>query len=673
MIIGTKDAVTILHHSSFKQSQISSTSFNAIMKNILVDPTTFEPVASIYLITDRDLGTGLRSEKNKQKFLHQVASKHKDSKILFICRGEKNPFGDTVPEGINAILVKPSTEQLENKINSLVSELIDEHIIGEQKFDKELPPVNIPEQEPEVEEEEIYEEVKEPEPEEVQEVIDSIEMPEPEQPVTKTDFDSILADRIRETDNVHNISMLLREMSADAVIKEVLNTNANYKALEARISDINNMIVSIYADDKNYPTLREKAEKTSTIFAELVTYSGKANTALAEHVTKIFDTIFDAIIKNSDKELNDAKEAMRLWSANKLGLSSNARVSALTDEQARLYVSLENTKQDLNNLAMQSDTFVSSLIATIATKSAAITEKVQSDISEELNIGIVSEQTSEALDALLELKVKAPQVYGEVANKVSGMIATIDKILKIDRDIIDAKNRAAEYMTKHKLEDTVTADSIVKKTLRVYVGAEGSGLTSMCHAISSFKARQNYDTLLLDLTGNSHLQNYGLQVESYDKMRVDFITKPYLVAAGTIENDQTSLEQLIELIHQYARHYRCINIMVRPEQKHILNALIGEALSMTYIVNPDRSNMTLMSEYVHKSLGVPEVVNRLLINKMSTTLVSVLGFMGLSTEERMQVMQVPFIPAIQSASIDGYDFTSLASVRELMNGVLEYV
>ena len=166
MIVCTKESSIMLAKTDFKKDMIAVVSLATLMSNIVVDPTTFPTPHSIYIISDKDIGGNFKAKANQEKFTNALKEKHPASRILFICRGLKSPFGNTVPEGINAILIQPSPSELYDKINSIVEDLIEERsaYVKPQEIKEYTPEVEVTEPEPEVVPETVEEPVEVPEP-----------------------------------------------------------------------------------------------------------------------------------------------------------------------------------------------------------------------------------------------------------------------------------------------------------------------------------------------------------------------------------------------------------------------------------------------------------------------------------------------------------------------------
>ena len=484
-------------------------------------------------------------------------------------------------------------------------------------------------------------------------------------------YDSLLAERIRETNTVHNISMVLREMNSDAIIREILAQNSKYSALASRMNEILNNIASIYADDVNYPTLREKSERSQALVHELTTYSGEASTELAEYFTKIMDVLFNAVIDNNQKELDRIQEQVGLWGKNKVGGSGNAHISALTEEQAALDLELENMQQDISNLGYQTDKMIGDLIHEIAIHWGAVLRHRTAQDLDLLKDVNVTEETFKALDCLMKLSTKAPDIYGEVKMKIASMLATFDKIVSLEYDIAQAKQKSLDKLMQHKLDDTVTSDSILRRSVRVFIGGEGAGLHTIGLALTDYRKSQGYTAMLLDLTGDK--MPYGVATKEYSDILVDYICDDLLLVSGEAPTTDFEINQLLEVLEKYSKHYRSIHVLLRPEHAELINKLQDFTLSDTVIVKPEKKSLEIGAELLRANLQNKLLAHRVIINQRGAALNSLIQQLGISESEEVQVLSVPFIPEIQDAGVGEYNFTPMIAVRNAFKGVTQYV
>ena len=84
------------------------------------------------------------------------------------------------------------------------------------------------------------------------------------------------------------------------------------------------------------------------------------------------------------------------------------------------------------------------------------------------------------------------------------------KLCEEDATIIEYQQKLINLLRAQRVEDVVIVDNVIKNSLRIFVGPADTGVTATAVTWSGVVSRRQ-NTLLLDLTGNSKLRQYGLE------------------------------------------------------------------------------------------------------------------------------------------------------------------
>lgn len=671
MIISTSKSDVLLKRI-FDKGKTSIIAIDRMIEQFSIDPMVTNPPRECYIVTNEDIS----ATKTKAKFEQALATKHPNVKVIFINKSSRPIYPQGLP-GLDAILQKPKPQDVQQAVSAVISNnLVSDAAIPDSNNYQQSIPDYTPQastqqsslifnesmiEEPVADEPEVLN-VPEPTP---------VVAPEPVQPQT-SDKDSMLVDRIKNAGTVSDISVIMREVQASTLIKDLIDTNSTYAGIEEKLKSINDVIYTIL-NDPSIKSLDEKLNKIYAVRHDKAYYSAKGSTLIEQRLEEVIDTICTRCSELIQSRLDEIDTAIKRIQTQQDFDTQHARLAGLNEEKCNIILELNTLLVELNDVFKFSDMLMIDTATEISKQEQAISGNEMIDTTlKARGLIVASDDVVSALRAIFEISSdKVPTVFKEMKIKVQSLLVAIGKILDLDQEIIAAYQAQVNFLKARNIEDTVTATSLLKKSLRVYVGPESAGRTIIPYLISKYKSRWNANVLLVDLTGTAKYDLYGVQVLGFDTFATDNNQKPFLVVSGKVENTPEVAQRIVTTLLRAADYYRVINVVISPEQRELFATISQDVLSVNFIVDTNMRHITDMANTI-RECTVENVARRVIINRCDIPIRPIISKLGLDDSLDFQVCTIPTLPAITDACVNGSDPYGVSAVDLIMEDVVRH-
>lgn len=667
MIIATNKADALLRRSLGK-GQCTVTTLERMCEQFKLDPAATTPARDAYVVTNEDIS----ATKAKTIFEQSLATKHPATKIIFINKSAK-PIYQNGLQGIDAIAQKPSP----NDIAQIISTVIAADTVSAavqptvDTYSQSIPdytaPVETPAEIPEYTAP-VDTFVQQPEELVVEPVVQETSVPVNE----VMQQESSIIDRIKHTGSVADVSVLAREINATALIKDLVDSNSTYAGIEEKLKSLNDTIFMILSDT-NTASLDVKLNKIHAVMHDKAFFASKGDTLIEQRLEEIIDAICIRTSALLQSRLDEIDTAIKRSVECKDMEQANARLGGLNELRANIILELQTLEQEIASIYKSCDTIVMSTASDMCEKANNITDNdmINSQLKARGQF-IISDSTHDAVRAMLEITSdKLPDTFKELKVKVVGMRQLLNKLFDLDQEVIAAQQELIRFLKAHNVEDSVVAEGILKKSLRVYVGPEGTGLTILPYLISKYKSRQNANVLLIDLTGTNKYADYGIQYTNIDTYLNEMNQKEFMLVAGTIDNSIAAAQRIVTTLMHAADYYRVINVVLNVEQQELFQTIAQDVLSVNFITDTNAKNVKLMRDVIEKCT-VRNVGRRVIINKCDIPVKSIVTKLGLDDQIDFQLCTVKTLPVLVDASLNNYDPYGVSSVDLEMEEVIKH-
>lgn len=522
----------------------------------------------------------------------------------------------------------------------------------------------------------VYDSQGNPLPQTEEPFFQGIDQTPPTEPTTEDpmfiDRESALAARIKEAGTVADISQITKNLTASTLLKDLIETNSTYAGIEEKLKSLNDTIFLILGDN-NIRSLDEKLSKIRAVLHDRAFFSAKGDTIIEQRLEEVVETICSQTSALLQTRLNEIDTAIRRVTAFKDSENNNARLTGLNEERANIIIELRTLEMEINNIFRATDT----LIISAATKIAETADNITGNDMINMHLKargsmVVSDETVTAVRAALELASdRVPDSFTEMKIKVISMIKLLSKLFDLDQEIIAAQQQQINFLKAHNVEDSIIAETILKKALRVYIGESDTGRSIIPYLISKYKSRQNANVLCMDLTGDAKYTKYGVLYQNLDTYLTELNQKEFLLVAGRIENTVAAAQRIVTTLIKAADYYRVINVILTPEQKELFETIAQDVLSINFVMDTNPGKIERMRDII-STCTINNVGRRVIINKCDVPIRSIIAKLGLEDQIDFQICVIPTVPVIVDAGLNGYDPYGVSSVDLVMEEVVKH-
>lgn len=533
----------------------------------------------------------------------------------------------TLPEG-----VRPDHADAENV------EIPDDLVVGDIEDEEDDIPVNLGEP-------------KEPEAPVVE---------EPVKPNLEERVESDFERNLKEVSNFHDWGLFKEAMSKDAAIRQLLEENTTYQGVVQMLSVLDTEIKTTYYDKGL--TSQQKFEKVLEIGNKRSTLMATHNDILARKVLDVIDAVTIGARRTVNDLLDEHRKSMEQITVSKEGLFDETELHRLVDMRSKAMCELLALVKSTIQLYQAMDLEVSDVILDMDKRLPSDNEYINEMVGSAAEV-LTPTNSMELARTMMRALQEKREAFVLMEEQVRKVIDSIRELFDRDEAIIQYQQHITQMLKAHRVEDAVIIDSVIKNILNVYIGQRGSGLTATALTWSGCLARRR-NTLLIDLSNESKLGDYGEDVVDLDEFMRQRIDRPLCVVAGTVP-DVEALSELITELKTRLDYYAHINVILDSTQLEYAKVLAKESLTVNYITNCTKDNMEEMGN-VYASVDVNNVAQKVLMVNPTIDVLKVAEYMNIDVTST-KCVSIPDVPKIKSCGVlqdKPYEYVGVRTVFE---------
>lgn len=618
--------------------------------------------------------------KNKraiENFKVALEGKHSEVKVIYI---DKKGKGDAIGSlaGIDKVLLKPKPDNVVDAVTKMLED-ISEKKVTESSYDS----VPVVEEYKPIDNEEEYPErdIVEVQAASTQDITDeestlfvpnmdsAFTVVKPEKP-KEVAVEKSFVERIKDTDSTVDMKLMTQELKLARVLKDVTKENHEYKSIVDRLKVLQNDIEASMLD-VTLP-IEKRFDNVRALMLDRQTYMTKTASIIEEVVNNIvlsFTETTNKIVRGRLEELD-----RRIENLAKREAFSTARLSGILDERNSILIELAVLDREsrelfysVDNFAMEASTSISEN-GTDLTGSPLLNAQLRAK-----GINTVSQESLSSIISMLTTLDSSNSKFKELITDIKVINTKLYKVLELDREIIEAQQEVIKWLHANQIEDTVVANTLLKKCVRVFTGTKGSGVTANALMLSYLKSRTSSNVLLLDLRKRpSKYDEYAQEYVTLDEFLNTPVYKHMQVVCSQQNTEYTEgfVNKLEVELMKAADYYRVINLVIDPEDMDALSPIVSQALTINYIVHPDIDSFDAMTKCLVDTKQ-DNVARRVIINKTDETAL-VLKKLNLTDCIDVGVMTVPYIPQVPNCSLTKVNICSIPTICSIFEEVSMY-
>jgi len=658
-----------------------------ILNILSIDKKTVDPRIEGIFITSDDVS----SRSLFKKFTEAMNSKNADNIVIFV---DKKRKGSTLPEGfpgVNYYYSLPSKEALASAFSEIISKQNTVAAMkGTDASTEQAPAFEVAQfqeekeqrQEPQKEEEKLTfsDEIGVGTTEEfAKEVIsqpaEAAESAEVNRRITdafpdvkEVDLDSAYLDRLEKATTTGELGDVLENITISGLIKDITEKNTTYAQVEDRIAGLTAEINSIMVSANDGNTLEDKLRAIRGIVYNRASVNAYGTSIIESYVHRMIDTVITTSTKYIKAETEKITEAVKSANVTKGGV---AALESLKSNRYNAVLMLDTFIAELTNLENILQGLTSETISMFVDKEMDVTGNVSinADLRNKCAV-VVGESTIESIKDLYSVLEKMPDQFNEIISMVKVTRKLVYALFESDQKLIEGYEKIISRLTLDGLSQSQIAKEFTDKSVRVWVGDNGSGITIIPYLFSKTLERENCNVLNIYLGDDYNLDAYGIKYVDLGTFVNEVPEGEFYTAAGKL-SDVIMMEDIITAIGKATPYYRVINVIMHYDTEQLM--MIANKSFAVYIVQQPVVSKVGDPLNIFRIFEGQHAMKFLVLNYGNKVVPEYFDQMGVSNSMDIMCVKIPVLPDIWNASIKGEDPYEYSSVRTAISELRRYV
>lgn len=485
---------------------------------------------------------------------------------------------------------------------------------------------------------------------------ETLTMPEPAAPV-RTVEENIAAMR-----NMEDWEILTEHLKKDSIVKTLIQENSEFEGLVNMLDVLDKRIQTVWRDSAL--SADSKFEKIKAIGLEKSVVRAASNSITVEKAISIISTIALSAKRTVDAKLESIDSSLCKINADRAAIMDTTYIDKAIEERMKVQTDLLYMGRKLVDIYKAIDSLIVDEILDLDSKLPSSNQFINQMVAP-LGKQIFTPQNTAVLanklgKALQENRI----VFSQLEESVQAVVEKMFELCEKDEEIIRYQQNVINLLRSNRVEDVVIVDSLLKKVLRVYTGATNTGRSSTAITWCGILSRRN-NTLLIDLTGKSKFEEYGIVPMRLDDFMQSRVERQFLCvkSEGTLGPDE--IQGLIEVLKSRLNYYPYVNIIMDPEDADGINQVCGDAICLHYITDCSTSSIKVLQELV-KQVKVQNVAKKLITIDTPVSPLTIADSIGVDTTQT-RIITLPAIPALKACALKHdrpYEFNDIVAVYE---------
>ncbi|QGQ98800.1 hypothetical protein EHS13_29950 [Paenibacillus psychroresistens] len=387
--------------------------------------------------------------------------------------------------------------------------------------------------------------------------------------------------RVMEMGQFADFAFFKQSLEKDEIFKDLMQESTQYSGLVNLLEVMDIRIAHIFKDTSL--TAELKFEEIKQIGIDRSAYQGLLSHIVAEKVISIMVAIVKSAEATVDARIDNVRKALDTITTVKLVYEDQGKLQALIESRLSIQMDLMELSKEIIEVYKAMDESVNDLLGNLdedlPSKNIYINE-IMKPLKPLFSSHNVAAITSKLIGDLQKNRIS----LSIMEDKVKSLVNLVFKLCEEDATIIEYQQKLINLLQAQRVEDVVIVDSVIKNSLRIFVGASDTGRTATSVTWSGVLSRRQ-NTLLLDLTKDSKLGQYGLIPLSLDDFMKERIERPFLCLEGNLDNNLEKIDEVVAELKTRLNYYAHINVILDASQIDLLNQLAPSALSVHFITD----------------------------------------------------------------------------------------
>ena len=471
-----------------------------------------------------------------------------------------------------------------------------------------------------------------------------------------------IEDSLAAMNSFEDWSIFKEHLNKDTIVKKLIEENTEYVGLVNMLDVLDKEIETVWRDPALSPD--QKFEKIKAIGLQRSVVRATTNSINVEKVISIISTIALAAKRTVDEKISSLDVSLYKITTDKKAIMDTTYIDRAISERAQVQLDLLNVSRGIVDLYKCMDNLVVEEIQELDRKLPSGNEFINRMVKP-LGTQIFTPQNTAALVTKLMQALQSNRLLAsQLEESINSVIQTLFDLCEKDEEIIRYQQNMINLLKANRVEDVIITNSLLKKTLRLFVGADNTGRAATAITWCGILSRRN-NSLLIDLTGRSKFREYGITPMSLDDFMTNRIEQQFLCVESDRILDAEELQLVVDQVKSRLNYYPYVNIILAPEDTSGLDQLSSDALCVNYITDCSTTSINTMREVIKKHTS-PNIARKLIM--IDTPVSPLMIADSLSIDPTIcRVITLPSVPAIRACALKHdrpYEYNDVVKVFE---------
>lgn len=462
------------------------------------------------------------------------------------------------------------------------------------------------------------------------------------------------------------------QLNMENMMRDLLSENTKYCILTEDILYLEKRIEVIFLDE----TLphEEKIKEIKSIALKKSAKVGDAEDILTDKILSVISMVTNTIEKTMDTRLNEIQKNLDKVASLKLLNKEEDVINALINQRYDLYQELRSEYVKLVQTYKIVDStvadFLESLDNDIPTSSEYINE-----LFKPIKQLFIPQNLDTLINKIKESMANHSSSFSTIEDRMKAIISLLFKLCDSSMEIINHQQQLIELYKTRRPEERVRMENVLKGRLKIFIGCEGSGVSSTgsiyAHNRSRVKnvalidlrskvLRTKFKAYVDDLYDLDTFLNLNEQGDFIEKIQKDFVA---------VKGDVPEYEKLVESLSVHTDYYGEIVILLDDSQVDLLNYLSGFALTTYFVVGNNKQDLLKMKRMI-QGYKATNIAKRVVF--VAPPLDELRMMNMLEADKLIYIsMGIPYISEIVEYSLRGIPPYRSEVAKEVFRGVFE--
>lgn len=398
-------------------------------------------------------------------------------------------------------------------------------------------------------------------------------------------------------------SLFKEHLNHRTVVESLIAENSEYVGLVNMLDVLDKRIETIWRD--TVLSAEQKFEKIKAIGLEKSIVRATQNSINVDKVISIINTIILSAKRTVEEKLSNMDAAMYKLTTDKASMCDTSYIDRAIEDRTKTQLELLNLSRSIVDLYKSIDKLVVDEIKELDRKLPSSNAFIN-DMVKPIGTQIFTPANTASLaNKLMKSLQENTLIASQLEESVNAVIDRLFQLCQKDEEIIRYQQNMINMLKAQHVEDVVIADTLLKKILRIYVGADNTGRSATAITWCGILSRRQ-NCLLIDLTGRSKFREYGITPMSLDDFLATRTEQQFLCVESNEILSPERLQDLITDLKSRLNYYPYVNVILAPEDTNGLDQLSEEALCVHYITDCSTSSIRTMHDVItqHKTKNI---------------------------------------------------------------------